>query len=986
MRFNTLRPLLLLCAILLDPGILFAQEAVLTGTITDTTGAVLPGVTITAVNEATGNNYESVTDAAGVFRIPVRVGSYKLTGKLTGFGDVMRSAVQILVGQTITLNLQMAPSTLQETVTVTGEAPLIQTQSSELAGNIDPRQVQDLPSVGRNWMSLALLAPGNRTNAQGSLPVQDRVDVREFQLNVDGLQVTANLGTGNQPRYSEDAIGEFQFISNRFDATQGRSSGVQVNAVTKSGTNTLNGTFVGSFANANWNAADPVLNRVLPYKNQQYSGTIGGPIVLNKLHYFGNYEYEHRPLTSQWTTPYPAFNVTLNGTHHVNLSGVRLDQELSSKMRLMGKVNHSSLLDPFGTGNSNYPAATAKNEEHSTDVVGEFTSVLSNRSLNTVRVGYASYGINQSSLTTWSNHWQAANGITNGGPNLTFRGFRSNRNSNIPRYRNQNTYTIHDDFTFSYDAKGHHDLKAGGEYLHMLDDTRNCYQCGGAATVNGGPVPANINSLLPDPFNADTWKLADPALGAIATRYTVGVSDSSAFLTPTYMWKYGAWAQDDWKISRKLTLNLGARYDLIWNAFAQSVTFLPWELPNRPQDAKNIQPRFGFAYTLTDRTVLRGGAGLYYDDVLNPNILFPVQPLSIAVIAVDNTTPRRADFVANPFNGPLPTFDQALTRFCNAGGGRPDNPGYTAWAAARFAGPAPCLLRDLTEMSAIPAYSHVTHSWQSSIGIAQQFGTATALQVDYVQTNSRNEKSIQDNVNVTFNPATGLPYGYSDVAHRAYPQFGVVGSSPQLGKSDYYGMQSSLTKRMRNHWQASVTYTLSWFYSQDPPPLSGLNAYTGPVPIDMGNERSLSVFDQRHRAVFNGIYEVGHGFQVSGIYFYGSGMRDQIVCGCDARDLQISSIDRLRADDPQGPDGSIIPRNSFVSKPIHRVEVRLLQRIPLGGKANLAGSFEVFNLLNRKNYGAYDLTETSGTFLQPQPSANLSYAPRTVELGFRLTF
>jgi hypothetical protein len=290
-------------------------------------------------------------------------------------------------------------------------------------------------------------------------------------------------------------------------------------------------------------------------------------------------------------------------------------------------------------------------------------------------------------------------------------------------------------------------------------------------------------------------------------------------------------------------------------------------------------------------------------------------------------------------------------------------------------------------MAPIPDYSHVTHSWQSSIGIAQQFGSTTALQVDYVQTNSRNEKSIQDNINVTFNPATGVPYPYSDVAHRAYPQFGVVGAIPHIGRSDYYGLQSSLTKRLSNRWQANITYTLGWLYDQDPSPLSGLQQYTGPVPIDMGNERSLAFTDQRHRAVFNGIYDVGHGFQVSGIYFYGSGQRDQILCGCDARGLQIGSIDRLRgAGDTQGPAGSIIPRESFVGNPIHRVELRLLQRVPLHGKANLAGSLEVFNLFNRKNYGAYDLTETSGTFLQPQPSANLSYAPRTVQLGFRLTF
>src|SRR5882672_4446722 len=308
------RVLVILGVVLALPVTAAAQEAVLTGTITDSTGAVLPGVTVQAVHEASGNNYEAVTDGRGVYRVPMRIGAYKITAQLPGFASVTRAGVELLVGQTITLNLQMSPSTLQETVTVTGEAPLIQTQSSELGGNIDPRQVQDLPTAGRNWMSLALLAPGNRTNAQGSLPVQDRVDVREFQLNVDGLQVTSNHGTGNQSRYSNDAIAEFQFISNRFDATQGRSSGVQVNAVTRSGTNNLTGTFVGNFRESRWNSADPVLNTKVPYKNQQYSATVGGPIVLNKLHYFANYEYEHQPLTSIWTTPYPAFNVTLHDT------------------------------------------------------------------------------------------------------------------------------------------------------------------------------------------------------------------------------------------------------------------------------------------------------------------------------------------------------------------------------------------------------------------------------------------------------------------------------------------------------------------------------------------------------------------------------------------------------------------------------------------------------------------------------------------------
>src|SRR5207249_1850276 len=133
----------------------------------------------------------------------------------------------------------MAPGTVSETVTVTGESPLIDTVTSVIGGNVDPRQVQELPVAQRNWMGLALLAPGSRTSTTNTTgaPLPDRHggDTREFQLNVDGQQVSSELGAGNQPRYSQDSIAEFQFITNRFDATLGRSTGVLVNAISKSG-------------------------------------------------------------------------------------------------------------------------------------------------------------------------------------------------------------------------------------------------------------------------------------------------------------------------------------------------------------------------------------------------------------------------------------------------------------------------------------------------------------------------------------------------------------------------------------------------------------------------------------------------------------------------------------------------------------------------------------------------------------------------------
>ena len=173
--------------LLLGTASAFAQQATITGTVTDSSGGVLPGVTIIIVHEETGNTFEGVTDAQGQFRIPVRVGAHRLTASLSGFQTVTRTGLQLLLNQTLAVPLQLGPATLTETVTVTGEAPLVDTKESTVGANIDPRQVQDLPINGRNWMDLTLLAPGSRTNSATEIPY-DRQGY--FQINVDGQQVT----------------------------------------------------------------------------------------------------------------------------------------------------------------------------------------------------------------------------------------------------------------------------------------------------------------------------------------------------------------------------------------------------------------------------------------------------------------------------------------------------------------------------------------------------------------------------------------------------------------------------------------------------------------------------------------------------------------------------------------------------------------------------------------------------------------------------
>src|SRR2546423_2241394 len=421
----------------------------------------------------------------------------------------------------------------------------------------------------------------------------------------------------------------------------------------------------------------------------------------------------------------------------------------------------------------------------------------------------------------------------------------------------------------------------------------------GELTANsaGAPGAAPLQSIFPDAFNADTWNLN--ALSSITTRYKVGVS-SGEFNTPYSIPKYGAWAQDDWTLGPRVTLNLGVRWDLAWNGFAQEVTLDPWMAPNRPQDANNVQPRVGIAYSVNDRTVVRAGGGLYYADVTSPNVQWAESAATIALITANND--GRPDFASNPFNGPLPTFEQATRLFCYANNNAPG-----------------CLIRDLGELAPPPGeFAQVTHSWQSSVGVERQFGSDMALQADYVFTGSRNEHRIQDNVNVLFDPATGLPLNFNvknasgRFINRPYPDWGVVGLYLMNGRSNYNGLQTVFTKRMSHRWQGTLTYTLSTLKDSDPRPLNGLTEVPFQVNAAFGDDYGPAGSDQPHRAVFNGIWDAGYGFQLSGIYFYGSGERFAVTSRAGVRTTLV------------GPAGSGPP-------PFHRADRprKRLRRLPL---------------------------------------------------------
>jgi hypothetical protein len=953
-----------LCALCAWPAAGYSQEATLTGAVTDSTGGVLPGVTVTALHEASGNTFLAVSDERGTFRFPVRTGTFRVSVELSGFAAADRR-IEVLVGQTAVVAFEMAPATLQEAITVSGTSPLIDTVSSTLGSNVDPRQMQELPLNGRNFVDLTMLAVGSRQNASSD----ELGGLGTFQLNVDGLRVTQNQTGGfGQPKYSRDAIAEFEFVSNRFDASQGGSSGTLVNAITKSGTNIPTGTLSGYFRDDTLVARDFVQNRVLPYQNQQLSTTFGGPIKKDRVHFFANYEYEREPQTFSFSSPFQSFNFDLSGTRMESKGGGRLDFQFTPMTRLTVRGNKSLVDMPYDArytgGATRHPSSAITTDRHSTDVSGTLTQVFSSSALNEIRAGYAAYYWIQDSIVSWPGHPYP--GLKLGTPIINLRSYTIGMAHNFSHEdERQSTYSFRDNVTLAWEKGGRHDLKIGGEGFYQKNPVFLCIRCQGIYDATGGPIPSNVEQLFPVWNDISTWNLA--AISPIVRSYTLGVGD---MLVQAPLAGFSGWIQDDWQIASRLTVNLGVRYDIEDGVFAEDVELEPWLKGGRKNDSNNWGPRFGAAFSLTDKTVLRGGAGRYFADPGSHTAYWTL--MNAAALQPQIFNDGRADFAANPFNGPTPTFDQVAATLC------------TVSSAAN------CLRRSTTNFAV--EGNEIPYSNQASFGVQRQFGRTMSLEADYVYTANR-AMLVTLNANLAYDPATGVNYAFTDVTKRPYPAWGDVSVRRTIGESDYHGLQMAFTKRMSNRWQASATYLLSGQWNLQNAPAAGAGCVnpttlradgtpTCDVPFTLHpslvEEWYLSN-DQRNRFTFNGIWQIGAGFQASGLYFYGDNGWATPSSGVDA--LRSGSTGgRVRA------NGTLIARNSFDLPSLHRVDARVQRQFRFGGKATVDGIVEVFNLFNHANYASFTTNETSSRYGQPSESVNVSYQPRMVQFGFRASF
>ena len=953
------------------PHAAYAQTV--SGTVSDETGAVLPGVTITATHVETNTPTVAITDAGGQYNLAaLRIGQYNVTADLPGFTVVTQENLTVGVGQSIDLNFTLTVATLDETITVTAEAPLIDTQQSDLGGRVDQRQIEDLPVLGRNWMALAMLAPGSRATDVTDSPTGQsgsRADPGYYQLNMDGVQVTNTMAGSffGNVRFARDAIAEFEFQSSRFDATQGRSMGILLNTVSRGGTNVVTGNGFGYFRHSSMIAADHVSGTKLDYANQQGGFSIGGPIIENDIHYFGYYEGEREPNEYFFNTPWDHFNIPAFSAARVEQKvGVRFDDQMGDIGRAMYRISGWKNRQPIELHNSSAHPSTSNNSGFSNyQAQLGLTQTFGGNMVHELKV-YFHY------LTSF----RVANGDV--GPRVSLSGLTLGHGQYLPLNLIGRTWTVRDDVTL---LLGDHELKIGGDYIWNNDFYEWNNRRFGVLDARARNIPAG--QQFPDGFpysmaemfpvwdDVSTWNLW--ALSPFTLRWQRSFGDWTWNNFVPYV---GAWVQDNWEVHPRLTLNLGLRWDYAHN-WAADQWYVPGPRPPAsiireptPNDFANFGPRLGFAWQATDTTVVRGGWGRYFTGPKDQWSHHTPVNIQLAIPAAENPGGidgmGRMDFLQNPY---------LELGWGNGGGFLTGEAGLSIEDA--FAAPK--------DTSGYIAHEDifVPYSNQMSVGIQQQLGQAMSFQVDYVVTDALGEQQNW-NHNVTYNAATGLNYPYVGAGseqYRRYPHWGLMSRAFSAIDSLYKALETAFTKRFSDGWQAAVTYTWANFDDCDGNPLiwdgDQLNPGVALAP-DLGGQCGPGTGEQHHRLVTNAIWEMPGGAQLSGLYFFGSGNRWGTNYGADLRNSGGKST-RLR------PDGTIVPRNNFVGNPIHRVDMKLAWPVQAGAY-EIEASIEVFNLFNHANFFQYTTAEASPSYGLPRQSFLVAYVPRTAAVGLKVAF
>jgi Carboxypeptidase regulatory-like domain/TonB dependent receptor-like, beta-barrel/TonB-dependent Receptor Plug Domain len=952
-----------------------AGGSALQGRVTDEQQAVLPGVAIIVTHQESGTFRETVSGPDGAYFTPgLPPGRYRVTAELQGFKKFSKEDVLLQLGSTQTLEVRLEVGGLTETVTVLEEAPAVDLTSTVVGGNVGSRELLDLPSPTRNFISFVAMVPGVQLNpsAEGS----DSISVNGQSSN----QVTFVLDGGNntddnsaspsgaQARTPLETVEEFQVQTNQFDVEFGRTTGGVVNAITKRGGNTFRGSAFVYLTNSAMTAptilAEQAGEGESDTDKHQWGGTIGGPIIKDKLHFFTSFEryVVGTGLTNVFPTR-PELNWSakegLNGRNYM----VRIDHQLNANNTYTARylTERQPNRDLLTGERATLSTANYELDVDQTASVA-YNRVIGSTALNTLRASIESEDIQRGAEP---GTFLETNRKDLEDPVLRFVSFDEQGHVN-GQHRNAQAPGLDDTFSWFVPGKGgDHDLKFGFQYLYAKNELSEQGSMNGVFTFPGDRV-----------FNA-----ADPS--TYPERLSIRVPIPGGVTSFTH--SLAGYAQDKWRITPKLTLNLGVRYDVDIFPYAQPLNPL-LEPGKYPVDKNNFQPRAGFAYNIDGRSVVRGGVGIYFEKFFIGQGS-PLQDTGVyGRSLIVNFPVSQPD--PGPSNGRLPT-DPMLV-----------NGPVVNRALLNQLYPATVAPRNTGTVQLDSPDRQMPKSTQVSVGYERQLRATMSYGVDYIHNEGRGWIGYDLNPGLRVNTTRTGEVNRTDLLGLASE----LGLSPfsnvvnlrfdYTGETRYDGLNLQMERRFSGFWGARVGYTLGYARGNNQGGALGTNNFQLLAEKNLDMNYGPLDTDRRHNLILSGRMEVPRtgGLTVSSLFRFMTGRPMSIIDTNTDPDRNGILFDPLPAGTYSGDGANAITvnneggRNGAYGPNYLQLDARFGYRLRMGGARTLDLFLECFNLTDRSNFtNPSGDRRTLATFLVPNGLVAGGF-PRQLQIGTRLGF
>jgi len=992
----------------------------LEGIVTDPSAAAVPGTILQATDKERGAVFTTTSNADGLFRFPaLPVGLYELSTEHPGFANWIEKNIKITVGSLVNVNVMVRLAGTSESVVVLDPASSIETSRSQISSTVDERPVSSLPVNGRNYLDFALLTPGVTRGSRGfdlSFAGQRKMNL----LRVDGAdndntyftEVLGQSGSGLAPyQFSIAAVQEFQVNTNSYSAELGRAAGGIINVVSKSGTNEFHGSAFWYYRDKSVNAND-LVNKINglpkpPFHFNQFGGTLGGPLIKNRLFFFLNYDGQRSKAQNLVLLNLPGgFSLSPDPTvaayqqraidylqvraspwlrsFEQDVVFARIDLRVAPAHLLSGRWNRQRFTggNLENSGQQNSFEHTGASLSSTDTVVLSLSSSLSPSLANSLLFAYVRShepGF-ASSLNPEANIFQAGQLVLTIGRNPV-----SPREQDIDRLQFSDTFSV---------LCGRHAVKFGADVLPNW-----------IAAFSAGNFSGSFRFPSLESFGR-SLSAAPPALPDLRRYVQTFSGDGSHGIIghPNFV-DYAGFVQDEWRIHPRLSLNLGLRYDLqvirrpaVRNPSAALAT-AGLDTSNLRTDANNIAPRLGLVWAplRNNRLVLRAGYGLFY--ARTPSIM------TQRAYFQNGITSQTATFSGTSNAFLIPSYPN---NFCGA----PDPSSLPPNC------PPPPAGDQILEFFA-PSYTQ-PYTQQGSFGLETEFAKDWTLSSSYLIVKGTHLQRVRD-----VNLGTPETQSFIDIAQtnkvltynrftlpRPIAGFDRILLMESSASSVYHALVVQAARHFSHDFWISGAYTFSKTIDDNPEPIA-----VNPGPSDNlllsdasnpRSDRGPGVNDQRHRLVLSGIWLLSGrnlrsrptstilgGWELSGVLAAQTGLPYSSLVNSDLNNDGNSNNDRTPG----------LGRNTFHLPVTISLDPRITKNISLTESLRLQFLAEAFNVFNHGNVVAVHTTQfafsnasgmcrnagtpclvplTAGRNAFGTPTA--SSGPRIVQLSLKLIF